>query len=63
MPFSAKTIKKFENNTSLQREGMFGSGKINSQHKKCTEIFIEGNLAEEVFQTFGKYLISFRFKF
>ena len=51
-------IKQFENNVSHHTKGMFGSGKINSQSKKCTEIYLEGNFAEEVFQTFGEYLIS-----
>jgi hypothetical protein len=51
-------IKEFENNDSHHTKGMFGGGKINSQYKKCTEIYLEGNFAEEIFQTFGEYLIS-----
>ena len=51
-------IKKFENNPIFHTEGMFGNGKINLQSKKCTEIYLKDDLAEEIFQTFGKHLIS-----
>lgn len=51
-------IRDFENNSTFHKEGSFGIGKINPKYKKCTEVYLYDDLAEEIFEVFGDYLIS-----